>query len=84
MTNQSGVDGVHLWVNRFLGLHGKDQIKKTRMVKIIRWVGDQYEEEGRTTAISDREMIGLVKEHLTEAYEQASKEGRLHYTHHEE
>ena len=58
--------------------------QKTKMIKIMKWVVEQYEEHNRITAISDREMIDLVKEHLPEAYAQAEKEGRLVYTHHEE
>jgi len=84
ITNQSGVDGIHLWVNNFLNLRGKDMIKKTKLVKIIRWVGDQYKVENRTTAISDRELVEKVKEHLPAEYEKAAREGRLKYTHHEE
>jgi citrate (Re)-synthase len=85
ITDKSGADGVHLWVNEFLGLQGKDhRIKKTRMVKIIRWVGDQYEIHNRLTAISDKELVELVKKHLPEDYEKASTEGRLRYTHHDE
>jgi hypothetical protein len=47
------------------------------MVKIMRWVTDQYEVEQRTTAISDEELIGLVKQHLPEQYEAAKKDGRI-------
>ena len=54
------------------------------MAKIMRWVMDQYEVENRTTAISDREMAELVREHLPEQYEAAVKAGRLVYTHHED
>jgi isopropylmalate/homocitrate/citramalate synthase len=84
ITDKSGTDGVHLWVNNFLGLHGEKMIKKTKMVKIIRWVADQYEVEGRTTAISDREMAEQVKKHFPAEYEQAIKEGRLFFSHHDE
>ena len=84
ITDKSGADGVYLWVNNFLGLHGADRLKKTKIVKIMRWVADQYEVENRTTAISDREMAALVKEHSPAEYEKAEKEGRLKYTHHEE
>jgi isopropylmalate/homocitrate/citramalate synthase len=84
VTDKSGSDGVHLWVNNYLGLHDEDKIKKSKMVKIMRWVTDQYDVEKRTTAISDREMSDLVKEHLPEQYEKAVKEGHLVYTHHEE
>jgi len=77
LTDKSGTDGVYLWVNNFLGLQGKDRIKKTKMVKIMRWVLDQYEIEKRTTAISDQELIKLIKEHLPEQYQQAQNQGRL-------
>jgi len=84
ITDKSGTDGIHLWVNNFLNRHGENMIRKTKMVKIVRWVTDQYEVEGRTTAISDREMIEQVKEHLPEEYAEAEREGHLVYTHHEE
>ena len=84
VTDKSGADGVQLWVNNFLGLRGKDRIKKTKLLPIMEWVKDQYDVEDRTTAISDREMADLVKTHLPQQYDQAKKEGRLVYTHHEE
>lgn len=84
ITDKSGADGIHLWVNSFLNLHGDDMIKKTKLVKIMRWVADQYEVENRLTFISDREMVQLVKEHLPDEYAAAEREGRLRYTHHEE
>ncbi|MHC4916848.1 MAG: 2-isopropylmalate synthase [Planctomycetota bacterium] len=43
VTDKSGADGVHLWVNNFLGLHGKEKVRKTKMVKIMRWVSEQYD-----------------------------------------
>jgi isopropylmalate/homocitrate/citramalate synthase len=84
VTDKGGTDAVQLWVNNFLGLHDDAKIRKTRMAKIMRWVLDQYEVENRTTAISDREMVELVREHLPEQYEAAVKAGRLVYTHHED
>ena len=77
ITDKSGSDGISLWVNNFLGRRGKDRIKKTRMVKIMRWVADQYDIEGRTTAISDQEMADLVNEYLPKQHEEAKREGRL-------
>ena len=84
VTDKSGSDGVYLWVNNFLGLHGRDRLKKTKIVKIMRWVADQYDIENRVTAISDREMAELVKKVVPEEYERAEREGRLRYIHHEE
>lgn len=77
LTDKSGSDGVYLWVNNFLGLDSDNRVRKTKMAKIMRWVVDQYEVEQRTTAISDRELVDLVKEHMPEHYEQAKGEGRL-------
>jgi len=82
ITDKSGADGVYVWVNGFLGLHGDDKIKKTKMVKIMRWVTDQYDVHHRTTAISDEEMAALVKDHLPEPYEAARTSGRLAHLHH--
>jgi isopropylmalate/homocitrate/citramalate synthase len=84
ITDKSGSDGVALWVNNFLGLHGKDRIRRSKMVKIMRWVSDQYDVHGRTTAISDEEMIEQVKKHLPQEYKTASEAGRLTMVHHEE
>ena len=75
ITDKSGSDGVVFWVNSFLGLKGKDRLRKTKLVKIMRWVDDQYEVHGRTTAVSDQEMEELVKEHLPERNE-AVRSGR--------
>jgi len=77
LTDKSGSDGVYLWVNSYLGLHDSNRIKKTKMAKIMRWVADQYEVEKRMTAISDQELIGLVKKYLPQQYEQARQEGRI-------
>ena len=84
ITDKSGADGVYLWVNNFLGLSGPDRIRKTRMVKIMRWVTDQYDVEMRTTAISDREMVEQVRLHLPDEYALAERQRRLRYIHHEE
>ena len=77
ITDKSGADGVALWVNNFLGLHNENRIRKTKLVRIMRWVTDQYDVEKRTTAISDEEMAALVKEHLPKQHEEAQREGRL-------
>jgi isopropylmalate/homocitrate/citramalate synthase len=64
ITDKSGVDGVALWVNHFLGLKGSEQLSKIDVIKVARWVVDQYEVEGRTTAVSDEEMAEQVRLHL--------------------
>ena len=68
ITDKSGVDGVTLWVNEFLGLKGEEKIGKIKVHKIARWVMDQYEEHGRLSAITDGELEEQVKEHLPDQY----------------
>ncbi len=56
ITDKSGTDGVAHWVNEFFGLKGDERISKIKCAKLARWVIDQYEVEGRLTAISDTEL----------------------------
>ena len=64
ITDKSGTDGVALWVNEYLGLKGDQRISKIKIHKVARWVIDQYEKEGRLTAISDQEMEAKTHELL--------------------
>jgi len=50
------------WLNEFFGLKGDDRINKIKVHKLARWVIDQYDEEGRLTAISDQELEAKAKE----------------------
>jgi len=84
ITDKSGADGIALWVDNFLGLKDKSRVKMTKMVKIMRWVADQYDRHGRTTAISDQEMAEQVRLHLPEQYKEAEAAGRITLAHHEE
>jgi len=69
ITDKSGADGVAHWVNEFFGLKGKDRINKIRVHKLARWVIDQYEVEGRLTAISDQELEVKAKEFFPDRWE---------------
>ncbi|MBN2376561.1 MAG: hypothetical protein JXD22_09175 [Sedimentisphaerales bacterium] len=80
LTDKSGTDGVYLWVNNYLGLKNKERVKKTKMIKVMKYVAEQYDVEERTTAISDEELAKLVKKHMPKYYEEAEKEGRLMFT----
>jgi isopropylmalate/homocitrate/citramalate synthase len=62
ITDKSGADGTTVWINDFFGLMGDDRISKIKCHKVCRWVMDQYEQEGRLTAISDQELEAKVKE----------------------
>ena len=68
ITDKSGADGTTIWVNEFLGLKGEDQISKIKCHRVCRWVIDQYEVEGRLTAISDQELEAKVKELMPDYY----------------
>lgn len=69
ITDKTGIDGVKHWVNEFLGLTGDDRLSVINVVKIGRWVDDQYKKHGRMTAISDVELEAQVKEHFPDLYE---------------
>ena len=75
ITDKSGVDGIALWVNEFLGLKGKERLSKIKVHKVARWVMDQYDVNGRLSAITDEELEAQVKIHLPEQYARR-KEGR--------
>ena len=62
ITDKSGTDGVVHWVNEYFGLSGEERINKIKIHRLARWVNDQYEVEGRLTAISDHEMEAKAEE----------------------
>jgi isopropylmalate/homocitrate/citramalate synthase len=69
ITDKSGVDGIALWINDFLGLKGESKASKTAVVKIARWVRDQYETHGRITAISEEELEEQVKAYMPDHFD---------------
>ena len=68
ITDKSGADGTTIWINDYFGLTGSDQISKIKCHKVCRWVMDQYEVDGRLTAISDQELEEQVKTLMPEYY----------------
>jgi isopropylmalate/homocitrate/citramalate synthase len=69
LTDKTGADGVALWVNEFFGLQGDDRLSAMKCHRVARWVRDQYEEDGRITAISDEELEARVKEMMPQYWE---------------
>lgn len=69
ITDKSGADGITHWVNEFFGLTGRDRVNKIKIHKLARWVMDQYEKEGRLTAISDEEMENKTRELIPDLWE---------------
>ena len=69
ITDKTGTDGIAWWVNDFLGTRGTpDEVKLTQVVKIQKWVMEQYNEHGRMTPIGDEELEEQVRVHLPELY----------------
>jgi citrate (Re)-synthase len=58
----SGTAGIAWWINSFLGLSRDRQVdkKSAEVQKIAEWVDAQYA-DGRTTSISDEEMMEQVR-----------------------
>ena len=69
ITDKSGADGVAHWVNEFFGLKGEDRLNKIRVHKLARWVADQYDQQGRITAISEEELQVRAKEFFPDYWE---------------
>ncbi|MHB8900152.1 MAG: hypothetical protein ACYC6Y_15495 [Thermoguttaceae bacterium] len=69
LTDKSGSDGVAHWINEFFGLKGDDRISKIKCHKVARWVMDQYEKDGRMSAITDQELEEKVKELMPSYWE---------------
>jgi isopropylmalate/homocitrate/citramalate synthase len=65
ITDKSGTAGIALWVNSNLGLVGDKKVDKNNeaVQKIYEVIMDEYN-NGRTTALSNDEMMNLAKEYL--------------------
>jgi isopropylmalate/homocitrate/citramalate synthase len=71
ITDKSGVDGIALWVNEHLAQQGKERLRKAKVGRVARWVRDQYDKQGRITAISEKELMEVCREYLPEYFEQS-------------
>ncbi len=69
ITDKSGIAGIAHWVNGHLGLDADTKIDKRHpgLVKINKWVVEQYE-QGRTTSISPAELLDRAKKYLPEYF----------------
>ncbi len=59
----SGLAGIAHWMNSYFGFEGAKRIDKkdTRVARIKEWVDEQYR-SGRTTAISDDELVVAIRD----------------------
>jgi isopropylmalate/homocitrate/citramalate synthase len=69
VTDKAGAAGVAFWLNRVLGLHGESRIDKKHpgVVAMTQWVQEQYQ-DGRTTSLSEEEMLGAAQRCLPEFF----------------
>jgi isopropylmalate/homocitrate/citramalate synthase len=69
VTDKAGVAGVAFWLNRVLDLHGDARIDKRHVgvVAMTQWVQEQYQ-DGRTTSLSEEEMLGAAIRFLPEFF----------------
>ncbi len=70
ITDKSGTAGIAYWINTHFKLTGEKQVDKRHpgVVKIYKKILEQYE-RGRTTSISNEEMLALAKKYLPELFE---------------
>ena len=64
VSDVSGLAGIAYWLNGYYSLTGKDKIEKHAgiCVYIKEWVDEEYK-NGRTTVISDDELVKLAEEY---------------------
>ena len=69
VTDKSGIAGIAHWVNNYLGLRPESALDKRHsgLAAIGDWVNEEYA-EGRTTSISDEEMLMQARMHLPEHF----------------
>jgi len=69
ITDKSGMAGIAHWINTMMEVPREEKVDKTHpaIAKIHDLIMEQYE-KGRVTAISDKEMMALVKRHMPEVF----------------
>ena len=71
ITDKSGLGGIVYWTQCYLAETVAERtqitVKKTRLFEVAKWADYQYDVLGRTTAISDDEMVEQLLLHIPEA-----------------
>lgn len=71
ITDKSGMQGIVYWTQCYLAETVAERtdisVRKTRLVEVAKWVDYQYDVLGRTTGISDKEMVAQLLLHIPEA-----------------
>jgi citrate (Re)-synthase len=73
----SGSAGVAWWINAYFSLPPADQVDKrsAQVQEVARWVDAQYH-DGRTTSISDEEMVSAVRAHMPELFGRSARSSK--------
>ncbi|MCX6357576.1 MAG: cache domain-containing protein, partial [Candidatus Aureabacteria bacterium] len=81
ITDKSGGAGIAYWVDAYLGLEGDTRVDKREpgLMKIKRWVDEQYA-AGRTTTISDDEMLHQARLYLPRLFKSDFDRLKAHVT----
>ncbi len=67
--DKTGPEESAQWVDAFLGTGGAPhKVKLAQVVKIQKWIMEQYNEHGRLTPIDDEELEEQVRVHLPDMY----------------
>jgi len=77
VNDKSGSAGIAYWLNKHLKLKGPRAVDKRHpgVAKLAKWVQREYEDGGRITAISHKEMYNMAAKFLPELF--VSKFDRL-------
>lgn len=69
VTDKSGMAGIAHWINSKIDMPKEEKIEKSHpaVSKIYDIITEQYD-KGRVTAMSDKEMLALVKRYLPELF----------------
>lgn len=69
ITDKSGMAGIAHWINSNIELAREEKVEKSHpaIAKIYDIITEQYD-KGRVTAMSDKEMMALVKRYLPELF----------------
>jgi len=69
ITDKSGMAGIAHWINAKLDIPKEEKIEKTHpaITRIYDLITEQYD-KGRVTAMSDKEMMALVKRYMPELF----------------
>jgi citrate (Re)-synthase len=70
LTQTSGLAGIALWINNYFGLDENNRVDKKdiKVAEIKGWIDLQYS-DGRTTSISDEEMLEAIREIAPEVFD---------------